>query len=107
MRFELGAQSGLAAVPNRLDLDEATLLANLWAVQVRNGIIPDGELKVIEETIEVVWGQKTARFANFSVEMETGTDKTHVYVRTGLKSDSIDSLGARRLASFCISDGGW
>jgi type III restriction enzyme len=85
MRFELGAHSGLAAIPNRLDLDDATLLANLRAVQVRNGISPDRELKVIEETIEVVSGQKTARFANFSVEMETGTGKTYVYVRTGFE----------------------
>src|SRR5208283_3764270 len=39
-------------------------------------------LKLIEETIETAGGQKTVRFANFSVEMETGTGKTYVYVRT-------------------------
>jgi len=62
MRFQLGAQSALAAIPNRLDLDEAALLANLQAVQARGGISPDGELKLIEEAIDAASGRKTARF---------------------------------------------
>ena len=35
--------------------------------------------------IETVEGVKPARFANFSVEMETGTGKTYVYIRTALE----------------------
>ncbi|TDA65527.1 MAG: DEAD/DEAH box helicase [Clostridia bacterium] len=73
------------AVSNRLDLDDISLLENLRAVQRRNGIGPDDSLKYIEEIIETAAGEKTARFANFSVEMETGTGKTYVYLRTALE----------------------
>ncbi len=85
MTFTLGAQSSLAAVPNRLDLDEAALLANLGSVQGRNRISPDSQLKMIEETIDTLAGKKDVRFPNFSVEMETGTGKTYVYLRTILE----------------------
>lgn len=47
LRFELGV--GLAAVPNRLGLDEDTLLANLNAVQARNEMQADDKLEVIED----------------------------------------------------------
>jgi type III restriction enzyme len=70
------------AVANRLDLDEAALLANLNAVQAAHGIAPDTELETIDAEIDTVSGVKQARFANFSVEMETGTGKTYVYLRT-------------------------
>jgi type III restriction enzyme len=83
LRFELGAS--FAAVPNRLDLDDVTLLKNLNVVQARNGIASDSSLEAIEERITGVSGEKQARFANFSVEMETGTGKTYVYVRTALE----------------------
>jgi type III restriction enzyme len=79
----LGA--GLAAILNRLDLDENTLLANLRSVQERNGLTPDEALQCIDETIETASGSKQARFPNFSVEMETGTGKTYVYLRTALE----------------------
>jgi len=83
LRFELGA--AFAAVPNRLDLDEAAVLANLGKVQARNGLKPDENLETIEETIQAVAGPKQAGFGNFSVEMETGTGKTYVYIRTALE----------------------
>lgn len=82
MRFELGRGSVLAAVANRLDLDEPTLLRNLGDVQRRNGISPDESLQFIEEVVEKPNGTGTVRFPNFSVEMETGTGKTYVYLRT-------------------------
>ena len=85
MRFAAGPLFGVSAIPNRLDLDEAALLANLQKVQKRNGIKPDADLKCLEEGIETLTGAKTARFPNFSVEMETGTGKTYVYVRTVLE----------------------
>lgn len=84
LHFALG-QSSFAAVANRLDLSEAELLENLHAVQRQNGIAPDPELISIEERIETATGPKVVRFYNFSVEMETGTGKTYVYLRTALE----------------------
>ena len=83
LSLTLGA--GLAAIPNRLDLDSDALLANLQLVQQLNGLAPDEALQCIEETIETAGGPKLARFQNFSVEMETGTGKTYVYLRTALE----------------------
>jgi type III restriction enzyme len=77
--------TGLAAVANRLDLDDEALIQNLQAVQKENGIAPDTAICCIEETIETAAGPKKARFPNFSVEMETGTGKTYVYLRTALE----------------------
>jgi type III restriction enzyme len=84
LHFTLG-QSSFAAVANRLDLRETELLHNLHAIQERNGIAPDPELICIEERIETAVGSKDVRFYNFSVEMETGTGKTYVYLRTALE----------------------
>lgn len=72
-------------VRNRLDLDEAQLLENLQAVQRANGIAPDSVLQTIEDTIHTVFGDHQVRFPNFSVEMETGTGKTYVYIRSALE----------------------
>lgn len=83
LSFELGA--GFAAVPNRLDLDEVSLLKNLQTIQTQNGLEPDETLQLIEETVETTNGSKTTRFTNFSIEMETGTGKTYVYLRTALE----------------------
>lgn len=80
--------SGESAVPcvaNRLDLDDDALLANLHAVQARNGLPSDERLELIEETISTAGGERTVAFPNFSVEMETGTGKTYVYLRTALE----------------------
>lgn len=79
------ALSGFATVANQLELDETTLLKNLNAVQMQNGIVPDSSLNCIEEYIQTVNGLKQLRFPNFSVEMETGTGKTYVYIRTALE----------------------
>ena len=84
LHFTLG-HSSFAAVANRLDLSETELLDNLHAVQIQNGIAPDPELICIEERIETATGPKDVRFYNFSVEMETGTGKTYVYLRTALE----------------------
>ncbi len=75
----------LGPVANRLDLPEDVLLANLRAVQKRFGIAEDETLQLIEESIKTARGTTTARFPNFSVEMETGTGKTYVYIRTALE----------------------
>ena len=82
------------AVANRLDLSEDMLLGNLQSVQGRTDIEPDNQLEIISESppdladdvadlysFENVDGIP-ARFPNFSIEMETGTGKTYVYLRT-------------------------
>ena len=53
-------------IGNRLELDEEEILDNVRAIQEANGI----------EKCEVLQGME------FSVEMETGTGKTYVYLRT-------------------------
>lgn len=81
--FALGEVYG--PVANRLDLTDEQLLANLQAVQVRHGILASDGLEYIEEMIRTAQGTEAARFSNFSVEMETGTGKTYVYLRTALE----------------------
>jgi type III restriction enzyme len=83
--FGLVLSTNLAAITNRLDLDESDLLRNLCQVQEANRLPQDTALQVIESQIETAYGRKTIHFANFSVEMETGTGKTYVYLRTALE----------------------
>ena len=58
--------SNLGAISNRLLLSDEQILKNLQKVQQRNGIEVSTELEDL----------------NFTVEMETGTGKTYVYLRT-------------------------
>ena len=53
-------------VGNRLNLLDEEILANLNGIQLRNGLPPSGSLAS----------------GDFTVEMETGTGKTYVYLRT-------------------------
>lgn len=53
-------------IGNRLQLLDSEILTNLAAVQLRNGLRPSSELSS----------------GDFTVEMETGTGKTYVYLRT-------------------------
>jgi type III restriction enzyme len=108
MNFSLG-HTAFAAIANRLDLDEGTLLANLQQIQARSEINgTDAELKCIEGEIESATGMKKVRFPNFSVEMETGTGKTYVYIRTAL--DLFRRYGFRKyivvVPSIAIKDTG-
>ncbi len=82
LQFKLG---GIPAVANRLELHESVLLNNLQMVQARHNIRLDPQLKYLSETITTAEGSETVRFPNFSVEMETGTGKTYVYLRTILE----------------------
>jgi type III restriction enzyme len=72
--FSYGAlkltELGLA---NDLDLDPDLLLRNLRAVQERNNL-PQSE--------ELINYSDLYGFPNFSIEMETGTGKTYVYLRS-------------------------
>ena len=69
-----GAQAALdminevGAVGNNLVLDRESILHNLQSVQDRNG------LEVVEEL--------AGDASDFDIEMETGTGKTYVYLRT-------------------------
>ena len=87
-------EQGFAAVANRLDLDDEALLKNLQAVQNERGIAPDAALAGITESIESATGTREVTFPNFSVEMETGTGKTYVYIRTAL--DLFQRYGFRK-----------
>ncbi|MDN5870198.1 MAG: DEAD/DEAH box helicase family protein [Nitrococcus sp.] len=71
MQIERAAMHGYAepsqlGVGNRLTLLDDELLENLHDVQIRNGLAP----------------VNTLASGDFSVEMETGTGKTYVYLRT-------------------------
>ncbi len=77
LRIEIAAREGelaldtvqeVGAIGNNLVLDEAAVLANLQRVQDRNGLEVSGSLV----------GEKL----DFDIEMETGTGKTYVYLRT-------------------------
>jgi type III restriction enzyme len=71
-RAALAAQQTLAfaqsdlGIGNRLQLLDDELLANLGDIQIRNGLRPSASLAS----------------GDFTVEMETGTGKTYVYLRT-------------------------
>lgn len=62
----LGLDDNGLGVGNRLTLLDQEILANLRTVQVRNAIAPADRLESMD----------------FTVEMETGTGKTYVYLRT-------------------------
>lgn len=66
-------------IGNRLALDGKVILANINGVQARNEITPSAALETLPSTDQ---SEQLAAFYNFSVEMETGTGKTYVYLRT-------------------------
>lgn len=105
IKFVQGA--GFVGSPNRLDISDDEILSNLKQVQQDNGIKTDDKLQIITEEIETADGRKPARFPNFSVEMETGTGKTYVYVRTALELNK--RYGFRRfivvVPSIAIKEG--
>ena len=77
-----------SVIANRLDLSEDTLLKNLQTVQEDTGIEADDGLKLITGTLPDDGsddGDSEVQFPNFSVEMETGTGKTYVYLRTAME----------------------
>jgi type III restriction enzyme len=75
----------IPAVSNQLILDEIEILENLKNVQTINGVSVDSDLKHIETKTTLIEGEVRVQFPNFSVEMETGTGKTYVEIRTLLE----------------------
>ena len=65
-------------VANQRVITDEQWLANLNAVQKVHGIEPSPELEVMK----LDNGAAVGAFPNFTVEMETGTGKTYVYLRT-------------------------
>ncbi len=75
---------GDLAIGNCLQLDQSTIVQNLNAIQERNGVektmVPVGFVQPFNAPMKqtAIWKEGM----NFSVEMETGTGKTYVYLRT-------------------------
>lgn len=65
-------------IANRRVIDDTQWLGNLNAVQGTHGIEPSAALAMM--TLDD--GSPVGSFPNFTVEMETGTGKTYVYLRT-------------------------
>lgn len=63
---ELGLAQNVLGVGNRLRLLDDEIIKNLHEIQIRNGLRPSEHLAS----------------GDFTVEMETGTGKTYVYLRT-------------------------
>ena len=83
-KFDLN-EDGLAAIPNTLEVDSDAILQNLQQTQAGNSLPADETLECIEADIPLLGEETGIRFPNFSVEMETGTGKTYVYLRTILE----------------------
>jgi len=76
---------GDGTVPNLPEgevLSESWLLGNLLAVQERGRIEQVSELAVDDGIVLEGAGYENWRYPSFTVEMETGTGKTYVYLRT-------------------------
>jgi type III restriction enzyme len=69
LALEQGLEESALGIGNRLTLLDDELRANLTAIQLRNGLAPSESLAN----------------GNFTVEMETGTGKTYVYLRTAFE----------------------
>lgn len=68
---QFSGETNFTAIPNRLDLDAGQIRANLQRIQEENKITREAPI--------------LADAPNFSVEMETGTGKTYIYLRTALE----------------------
>lgn len=80
--FEGQAQTEVG-VGNRMSLTPDELRTNVRAIQNRNDIdIPDPNAELESRPILGSAGEVVRHCCHFSVEMETGTGKTYVYLRT-------------------------
>ena len=68
---QIGVYDSTNGIGNRLELDEEETLGNLQEIQLRNGLPQTKSLN--------------PGMYDFDVEMETGTGKTYVYIRTILE----------------------
>ncbi len=85
LRSESAANEDVVAnVPPDHAFNEGWLLENLAAVQKRASILGDRRpaLETDEGPVLQGAGSETWRYPSFTIEMETGTGKTYVYLRT-------------------------
>lgn len=72
-------------VPNVLDLSDEAIGENLREVLTREELPEEDFAAPITEEVQTLSGARDWSFQNFSLEMETGTGKTYVYIRTALE----------------------
>jgi type III restriction enzyme len=78
--FDVGGLWSETGIGNALQLGDTAILENLNAVQDAHGVPKSAALAYVE-----VGEEGTPAFPNFSIEMETGTGKTYVYLRTAFE----------------------
>ena len=81
--FDVGGLWSETGIGNAFSLSEAALLDNVRAVQAANEVAPSETLAALAQDTNAM-SARTA-FPNFSIEMETGTGKTYVYLRTAFE----------------------
>src|SRR5574337_1126315 len=70
-------------LPRRDGLSETWLFDNLRQVQERNRVQPDQlRFDLATESGLGLVGERSYRYPSFTIEMETGTGKTYVYLRS-------------------------
>ncbi|HEY4217009.1 MAG TPA: DEAD/DEAH box helicase family protein [Gemmatimonadaceae bacterium] len=81
---DIGREDVVANIPPDQALNEGWLRDNLAAMQRRNGIAIErpSNFDVDEGSVLDGAGSETWRYPSFTIEMETGTGKTYVYLRT-------------------------
>ena len=84
-RLSVPPGAGFQVVANRLDLDGTVLLSNTQRVQTEARLPVSAALEMLTAEVETLAGPQQVAFPNFTVEMETGTGKTYVYLRTALE----------------------
>lgn len=77
--------TGVIATGNILRIDDKRLEQNTRAVQLRNDIDADSNAQLEAWTLRDTVTSANRACPHFSVEMETGTGKTYVYLRTILE----------------------
>ena len=75
--FDLGGLWSETGIGNAFTLSDAAMLENVREVQTTNALPLSAALSGINA--------EDAAFPNFSIEMETGTGKTYVYLRTAFE----------------------
>jgi type III restriction enzyme len=72
-------------VGNALMLGETAMLENVRSIQAKNGLPQASELAALPLPVRESERNVSGEFPNFSIEMETGTGKTYVYLRTAFE----------------------
>ena len=87
--FDMGGLWSETGIGNAFALSEAALLDNVRVVQAANEVAPSESLAALDQSAHpaaaATAGTAGTAFPNFSIEMETGTGKTYVYLRTAFE----------------------